>query len=102
MPFLKTLFSCPGRSGLIRLENVAIEATTLGEAIGVAERVTNVRIVAHDPPKWFRVYAPNSDSPDYSLADIHICRGDVNICAKQDLRYVLLPSDIVIIGALAC
>ena len=102
MPFLSTVFSCPGRDEFILLENVAIEATTLGEAIEAAERITDVRIVPHDPPKWFRVYAPSGDSPDYSLADIHIRRGGADICAKQDLSYALLPSDIVLIGALAC
>src|SRR3954469_18810419 len=102
MPFLKALFSCPGVREFIRLENVAIEATTLGEAISAAERLANVRIVAHDPPKWFRVYAPDSDSPDYRLADIHVSRGDADICPKQDIGYALLPSDTIYIGALAC
>lgn len=102
MPFLRTLFSCPERHGVIRLENVAIEATTIGEAISVVERIANVRIVAHDLHKWFRVYATDDDSQNYSLVDIHVRRGDANICVKQNLRYPLLQSDTVRIGGLVC
>ena len=102
MPFLKTFISCRGRGGFIHLENVPIQAATLGEAIGAAERLADVRIIAHDPPKWFRVSDPNGDSTKYSLHDIHIRRGDSEICPKQDLLYPLLPDDIVNIGALAC
>jgi hypothetical protein len=37
-----------------------IVAKTLGEAVAVAANYFGVRIVPHDPPKWFRVYG----SPD--------------------------------------
>lgn len=102
MPSLKALFSCHDGRGLIRLENVAIEAATLGEAIRAAERLTGTRIVVHDPPKWFRAYSADTDSENYGLTDIHIRRGDADICPKQDLFYPLLPDDIIYIGALAC
>jgi hypothetical protein len=102
MPFLKTLFSCPGVAELIRLKNVLIEAGTLGEAIRETERIANVRIVAHDPPKWFRVYSSSGASSEYRLVDIHILRDDQEICPKQDLSYALLSNDIVRIAGVTC
>lgn len=87
--------------GTIRVRDVPFEANTLGEAIAVAESLLKIRVIPHDPPKWFRVYAA-SGSSEYALADIHVRRGDATICPKQDLSFPLLPSDTLTIGELAC
>jgi len=80
-----------------------IVAQTLGEAIEAAAKYFSVRIVAHDPPKWFRIYGlPKHNADQYLLVDIHVCRGAQNICPKQDLSFPLLEADVVSIGALAC
>ena len=52
------------------------------------------------PGKWFRVYGIPDSLSEYSLVDIHIRRGDEDICAKQDLSIPLLDADIVSIGHL--
>jgi hypothetical protein len=83
-------------------EGKRIEATTLGEAVAVAEQMLGVRIIPHEPPKWFRVYGIPESRSEYSLVDIHIRRGKQEICAKQDMSIPLLDGDIVSIGLLAC
>jgi hypothetical protein len=107
MPFLRTLISHPlerepgsptrSRPGLL------IQAQTLGEAVAVAASHFGVRILLHDPPKWFRVYGALDQPGDfYRLVDIHIRRGSELLCPKQDLSYPLLESDTIEIGTLAC
>jgi hypothetical protein len=107
MPFLRTLIMHPlerepdapvrSRPGL------PIVAKTVGEAIAVAAEYFGLRIVPHDPPKWFRIYGyPNSAAEDYMLVDIHVIRDAKDICIKQDLLFPLLESDVLSIGALAC
>lgn len=106
MPFLRTfivhplekLADAPVRSR----PGMQIEAKTLGEAVTVAANYFGVRIVPHDPPKWFRIYGSPSSTAEYMLVDIHVYRGQQNICPKQDLSFPLLESDIVSIGVLAC
>jgi hypothetical protein len=61
MPFLRTIILHPLErqpGAVVRSESgLPIVAKTLGEAIESAEKYFNVRIVVHDPPKWFRVSA---------------------------------------------
>lgn len=79
-----------------------IHAKTLGEAIAAAEEYFQIRIVPHDPPKWFRIYLPGAPEEEFRLVDIHIIREDEHICPKQDLNYPLFDTDTIYIGALAC
>jgi hypothetical protein len=101
MPLLRALFSRPDVDGLFRIQNVSIEANILREAIIAIEHLANVRIVPHDPPKWFRVYSL-SDDPNYKLIDIHIQREHTQICPQQNLDYALLPDDTIMAGILIC
>ena len=106
MPFLRTrLFHPleePADSALRSPGGQRIEATTLGAAVAVASQLLSIRIVPHDPPKWFRV----SGLADYDghdmLVDIHVLRGGEEICPKQDLSFPLFETDIVKIGLIAC
>lgn len=109
MPFLSTIIGHPAEqsapyrySGLTTSAGQRIEARTLGEAVAVAERMFDVRIVPHDPPKWFRIYGIPESHTEYVLVDVHVRRGSEDICAKQDLTFPLLDTDIVSIGMLAC
>ena len=79
-----------------------MSATTLGEAVAIAAGHFGVRIVPHDPPKWFRVYGIPGDGSGFTLVDVHIDREGCEICPKQDLGFPLLESDIVGIGFLVC
>lgn len=90
------------KSSALHSSEHRIEASNLGEAIAASAAFLGVRIVAHDPPKWFRVYRMPEPDEDYFLVDIHVLRGKENICPKQDLTFPLLDSDIVSIGALVC
>ena len=101
MPLLRALFSRPNVNGLFRIQNVSIEATILSEAIIAIENLADVRIVPHDPPKWFRVYSL-ADDPNYKLIDIHVQRQHTRICPQQNLDYALLPNDTVMAGILVC
>ena len=107
MPFLRTLIMHPlerqpdapvrSRSGM------PIVAHTIGEAVAFAADYFGVRIVPHDPPKWFRIYGMPDFTPEqYTLVDIHVVRDTQNICIKQDLGFPLMEGDVVSIGALAC
>jgi hypothetical protein len=106
MPFLRTLIMHPlerepdaqvrSRAGM------PIVAKTLGAAVAVAANYFGVRIVPHDPPKWFRVYGSPDCRAEYMLVDIHVYRDKQTICPKQDLSFPLLESDIVGIGVLTC
>jgi hypothetical protein len=106
MPFLRACILHPRErepGSLVSTKpGLPIVARTLGEAITVAAEYFKVRIVPHDPPKWFRVYGTRQDVTEYTLVDIHIKRDGQEICPKQDLEYLLMESDIVSIGALAC
>src|SRR3954471_16889857 len=109
MPFLSTIIGHPLEqtgpyrySGLRTPAGQRIEARTLGEAVATAERMFDVRIVPHDPPKWFRVYGIPGSSSEHVLVDIHVSRGSEDICVKQDLTFPLLDTDIVSMGMLAC
>ena len=109
MPFLTTSIGHPLEdteahpdSLLMSPTGQRIEAATLGEAVAVAAGIFGVRIVPHDPPKWFRVYGIPDIPFEYRIVDIHIKRGADVICPKQDLSYPLLDTDIVSIGMCAC
>lgn len=107
MPFLKTFISHPLEQlpdALVRSRaGMPIVAGTVGEAVEVASQYFGVKIVPHDPPKFFRVYGmPDATAEDYKLVDIHIQRDRQEICIKQDLSFALLESDEVLIGMLAC
>ena len=106
MPFLRTLIMHPKErqpDALVRSRSgMPIVAQTLGEAVTVAADYFGVRIVPHDPPKWFRVYGSPDSTAEYKLVDIHIHRDKQEICPQQDLSFPLLESDVVSIGVLAC
>ncbi len=106
MPYLSTLIGHPLESApgsLFRSRpGLPIEASTLGEAVSLAAKLFGVRIVPHDPPKWFRIYGMPESVAEYILVDIHIHRDGQDICALQDLSIPLLKSDAVSIGMLAC
>ena len=106
MPFLRTCLLHPRErepNSLVRSKpGLSILAGTLGEAVATAAEYFGVRIVPHDPPKWFRVYESSGDTTHYKLVDIHIHRNGQEICPKQDLAYPLMESDVVTIGVLAC
>lgn len=78
-----------------------INATTLSEAIAMAAARFGVRIVPHDPPKFFRVYDVPGASDEYLLVDIHVVRDGQILSPAQNLAFRLLESDIVDIGVLA-
>jgi hypothetical protein len=106
MPFLRTFICHPLEhepGSLFRTRpGRPIQAQTLGEAVAVAAALFGVRIVPHDPPKWFRIYGMPESEAEYVLVDIHIFREGEEVCAKQDLSIPLLESDEVSIGMLAC
>jgi hypothetical protein len=107
MPFLQTLIMHPLEhkpGALVRSRpGLPIAAQTVGEAIAAAAEYFGVRIVPHDPPKWFRIYGmPGYAADKYALVDIHVERDAKDICIKQDLGFPLLEPDVVSIGALVC
>ena len=81
----------------------------LASAIREYEKALNVTVAAHvDAPdaevkfgsKYF-IHTDNS-SGESTLVDLHIIRGEEEICPKQDLDLYLLDSDIVEMGPLVC
>jgi hypothetical protein len=105
MPFLRTLIMHPleeQAAPVCSEAGLPISAKTLGEAVAVAGGHFGVRIVPHDPLKWFRVYGVPGTKGEYLLVDIHVFRGEQMLCPKQDLGFPILESDIVCIGALVC
>lgn len=76
-------------------------ATTLGSLLAQFSEKYGSRFEPEGTDKYFRYYA-NAELPDYDLVDIHVTRGAVDICPKQDLDFALLSDDIVDAGALAC
>jgi hypothetical protein len=79
-----------------------IDAAALGDAKQIAAEMYAVRIVPHDPPKWFRVYDMPEMDGHFILADVHVERGAEELCPKQDVSFPLFETDIVRIGAIAC
>ena len=114
MPYLRSFIGHPSEreSGSIlrTTEGRRIEASTLEKALRVAEQIFQVRIVPHDPPKYFRVHRVPEEPihlvPEqtqiYQLVDIHLVRNGEDICLKQDLAFPLLDSDVVVMGTLVC
>lgn len=78
-----------------------IPASTLGELLAGLEAAHGIRVVPHDPPKYFRYY-PRGSSNEFHLVDIHVCRGDLVICPKQDLAFPLEDADTIEAGPLMC
>jgi hypothetical protein len=79
-----------------------IDAGTLGDAMQIAGQIYGIRIVPHDPPKWFRAYGVPGWDEHFMLVDVHVLRGSEEICPKQDVLFRLLEADIVKIGVIAC
>ena len=91
-------------------EPLIVEATTLGDAIQAYEQEFGLSITPYDgtlpraafahgeAPKYF--FYTKADSTQ--LVDIHIQRGDEEICPKQDLSFILLEDDVLHIGSLVC
>jgi hypothetical protein len=79
MPYLRTLIGHPLERepdcDLRSKNGRRIDALNLAEAIAAAEQIFEIRIVPHDPPKWFRVSGIPGRSGEYQLIDIHVHRG---------------------------
>lgn len=78
-----------------------MQCTTIAELLDQVERETGAYVVPHDPPKYFRYHVAR-ENPDFLLIDIHVYRGEEEICIKQDLSFVLFPRDKVVFGHLGC
>ncbi|CAM2143919.1 protein of unknown function [Pararobbsia alpina] len=85
------------------------DALTLGDAIAQYERHFGVRISIHIDAedaeekfgdKYFR-YIDEAGDEDI-LVDIHVFRGDEELCPKQNLDFALEDADIVELGPLLC
>ena len=113
-------------------QRVEVEAATLGEALAAAERVYGLSIKpATAEDKYFTVRDPSRPpevskpppvsgllpsvttrlrqrrqrdlrGPGQGNADIHVRRGGQELCPRQDLDFVLLPGDLVVVGMLMC
>lgn len=86
-----------------------VDAMTLGDALVQYERCFDVRISAHvdagdaeekHGDKYFRYV--DEASGDNMLVDIHVFRGDAELCPKQNLDFPLEMADIVELGPLLC
>ena len=84
-------------------------ARTLDDAVREYEAHFNVRVAPMvEPfdgnPKNFGKYFEFSDlsSGIRQPVDIHIIRGNDEICPKQDLSFALLVDDVVELGELVC
>ncbi|MDP1980209.1 hypothetical protein [Undibacterium sp.] len=86
---------------LVEAKGIELMGNTLGELLIDLESKTGICVIPHDAPKYFR-YFETRQSFDFVLVDIHIVRGDEVICPKQDLNFLLLPTDKVDAGMLAC
>jgi hypothetical protein len=82
-------------------------ARTLGEAIQDYEKHFNVTIKACVVPlpgqsevKYFVITDIETEVIHY--VDIHVFRGEVEICPKQDTAFLLEPDDLVEMGELVC
>jgi hypothetical protein len=83
------------------LPGIMVDAATIGEAFDAYEKATGAFVVPHDPPKYFR-YFKSRDASDCVLVDVHVLRGELEICIKQDLNFLLRPDDKIEIGCLGC
>jgi hypothetical protein len=84
-------------------------ARTLGDAVIEYETHFNVRVTPMRAPfdgnpqnagKYFMFTDQSTGAQQ--LVDIHIIRGDEEICPKHDLFFALLLDDIVELGELMC
>jgi hypothetical protein len=80
------------------LPGAEIAGETLGQLLDSLFAQTGIRVVPNDPPKCFRYYPVGSD--DFYAIDVHISRGDKEICPKQDLAFPLMAGDAVEAGSL--
>src|SRR3954463_6710701 len=100
MPLLRSWISHPMEfepDSSLRGNGVPIVAQTLGEPPNEAGRILSVRFEPHDPPKWFRAFGIPDFGDGYMRVDIHVKRGDMQICPKQDLSFPILDPDVVYI-----
>ncbi|BBB64394.1 hypothetical protein UNDYM_0141 [Undibacterium sp. YM2] len=86
---------------LIDAKGLELAGNTLGELLVNLERKTGIFVIPNDEPKYFK-YFNTRQSSEFMLVDIHITRGGEVICPKQDLDFVLLPTDKVDAGLLGC
>ncbi len=91
----------PDLSEIVTYPGVQLEGETLGALFEQAFNVLGVRIIAADPPKYFR-YFSKGDAEKYVLVDVHIQRDGLEICPKQDLGFQLRETDVVEAGLLVC
>jgi hypothetical protein len=82
------------------LPGLELPASTLGELLAGLEASSGIRVVPHDPPKYFRYYP--AGSAEFFLVDVHVDRDGLGICPKQDLAFLLEGGDAVEAGLLAC
>lgn len=98
------------RTGLLQNPPLHTPATTLGDAICDYENRFSVTIEPYDgaspqvplvggEKKYFYF---TSERFQKILVDIHVKRGGLTICPKQDLKFALLSDDEISIGALVC
>lgn len=83
------------------------EAKTLGEAIRDYENAFDVVVTPCLEPlpgqaevKYFTVI--DRDTEIMNVVDIHIFRGESEICPKQDTSFILHTDDLVEMGELIC
>ncbi|WP_412024628.1 hypothetical protein [Burkholderia cepacia] len=86
-----------------------VDALTLGDAIAQYESRFSVRISPHVDAedadekfgdKYFRYV--DALSGVNQLVDIHVIRGDAELCPKQNLTFALEDADMVELGPLLC
>lgn len=82
-------------------------AKTLGEAIQCYETEFNISVQPCTEPlpgqseiKYFNILGANGEL--IWVVDIHVMRGSIEICPKQDLAFPLLNDDHIRLGTLAC
>jgi len=82
---------------------------TLGDALARYEFHFGVRISVHVDAedaeekfgdKYFRYVDENRG--ESKVVDIHVIRGNTELCPKQDLEFTLESADIVELGPLLC
>jgi hypothetical protein len=86
------------------------EVATLGQALEAYAQHFGVRIVPlrdatalgfeSEPRKYFE-FCPVPHERGFAV-DVHVLRGDRNVCAKQDLGLALDEGDIVMLDMLGC
>ena len=83
------------------------DATTLGEAIREYELAFNVLVAPCLEPlpgesevKYFTV--TERETKTQYIVDIHVFRGESEICPRQDTSFVLNDGDLVELGELIC